>query len=831
MVKSKDRWSALSIQQRADLIKLYTSNGITNIKDIRKHYNSFGYGGDTSWEDVDKFVEKAEPWVSGTSLAATGTALAISAASGETAAPVALPVAATIGNISNGAGVLIDGYQAVKDVSNGIREAYNKRFDTGATVLDAVFDTTDVGEGVFSKFKDEHPIEIYKFGGVLNTFDDGGSTNTISKKSLIRDFMSNFKGFDPTSLISTVVPILASNQKEEVISNEELSKELNIDPNLNTFVVPDELSERTFVSKVNDRIKEKTNNELRDEIESKSKDEIIEIQSQLASEGYYDFQLKKGKSKQATEIQKRLVKEGLLDTTEVDGNIGEQTITALQALLVSKGYLPEYTDSGKTNIDGLLGKHTQEAFKLYNRDYNIDGIAGNKTIEGYIKKESVKNKGFNTYVSAEGMQDACAKWVTKKYDTVAGNSMQNGVIGNAWQMIKNVEDRGGKSIFNIYENPLFDNVSSPQEVKQAVNTYLQNNKIDYSSLQAGDVVGIHNPSSDHYSEVLESGTTYNTHVGIVVDVENGIPIIEHNILGNVRRERIDKLTGSKTGRPVVTAASRPVQGERVKGNLEFDNIMSDLKLPTNPNEQMKEYMNSLASSKRVFKEIYPEVDMDFIEKVAVAITKRETNFMEDKMSDVKKGSAGIKSAASAYLRDIAHNIKGTPEEAKSRDLTKMKFSSLSSNYREAIGLYSPEQLDNDPTITGRATMLLLSKNYDYFVRFAKENPELKLTEEDIRNATILSYNRGLGSVSSLGFDIKKDSITGEIQYVPDFNEIKYLRDKSKPGAKEKDFTSTNLRHLNKISSFAGILGKMLYDKYGDEHVSYMASANKIIENL
>ena len=33
------------MQQRADLIKLYTSNGITNIRDIRNHYNSFATGG------------------------------------------------------------------------------------------------------------------------------------------------------------------------------------------------------------------------------------------------------------------------------------------------------------------------------------------------------------------------------------------------------------------------------------------------------------------------------------------------------------------------------------------------------------------------------------------------------------------------------------------------------------------------------------------------------------------------------------------------------------------------------------------------------------------
>lgn len=44
---TKDRWSALSLRDRADLIKLYTDNGITNIKEIRKHYNSFATGGPT----------------------------------------------------------------------------------------------------------------------------------------------------------------------------------------------------------------------------------------------------------------------------------------------------------------------------------------------------------------------------------------------------------------------------------------------------------------------------------------------------------------------------------------------------------------------------------------------------------------------------------------------------------------------------------------------------------------------------------------------------------------------------------------------------------------
>jgi hypothetical protein len=42
---NKDKWSALSMKERADLIKLYVSNGITSLNDIKKDYNSFAPGG------------------------------------------------------------------------------------------------------------------------------------------------------------------------------------------------------------------------------------------------------------------------------------------------------------------------------------------------------------------------------------------------------------------------------------------------------------------------------------------------------------------------------------------------------------------------------------------------------------------------------------------------------------------------------------------------------------------------------------------------------------------------------------------------------------------
>lgn len=35
-----NKWDKLSMHQKADLMKIYVKGGVTNIGDIRKHYNS-----------------------------------------------------------------------------------------------------------------------------------------------------------------------------------------------------------------------------------------------------------------------------------------------------------------------------------------------------------------------------------------------------------------------------------------------------------------------------------------------------------------------------------------------------------------------------------------------------------------------------------------------------------------------------------------------------------------------------------------------------------------------------------------------------------------------
>lgn len=71
MIKNKDRWSQLSMQQRADLIKLYIVNGITSLDVMRKDYNGVPYR-DFNTSEYDYFgahpsnapVEEGEHWTS-----------------------------------------------------------------------------------------------------------------------------------------------------------------------------------------------------------------------------------------------------------------------------------------------------------------------------------------------------------------------------------------------------------------------------------------------------------------------------------------------------------------------------------------------------------------------------------------------------------------------------------------------------------------------------------------------------------------------------------------------------------------------------------------------
>lgn len=93
---------------------------------------------------------------------------------------------------------------------------------------------------------------------------------------------------------------------------------------------------------------------------------------------------------------------------------------------------------------------------------------------------------------------------------------------------------------------------------------------------------------------------------------------------------------------------------------------------------------------------------------------------------------------------------------------------------------------------------------NYLMNVRNANPKLGLTDEDIYNLTILSYNQ---DISDLGF--KKGEISKE--------EVENIRKYYSPDAKVRDVNSTKLKHL-------GVLGDLLYERIGEAVTPYIGAA-------
>lgn len=544
--------------------------------------------------------------------------------------------------------------------------------------------------------------------------------------------------------------------------------------------IPTDNAETYFARQVNNIVNQqhndiykRSNAYIGELIRKKYGDNIKRLQGELYDQGnFVDKGIRLGKNNKVGGIQKFLASKNYLTDKDVDYILGKKTITAIQEYLNDSGY-----NSGKP--DGIIGEKTKAALSQYNKDFFfVDGIVGPRTINAY-KKSLLNKHGFDVQFVDNDDIDDCAKFVRKRFDQAVGETRRNGVNGNAWTMIGNILDHGGQSLYNIYNNDLMIEAKSPNNVAKLTKQLTSAKAPDFNQVDVGDVIGIYIPGSKHMQEAIDTGTTKNTHVGVVVSIENGTPVVEHKVGGKVRRDKINNLGGAKFGRPIVTAIVRPSISEQVEDQISINNKKSDLKIPDKwKNDQLNEYMESLSGMKQISQSLFKYNNPDFIEKAAMGILGRETFFMNRKQSDVAKDIRHPGSMIMANARKIAHKM--SQREFISGDLTKFKFNSIPENYRKAIGLVDPEQLNNDPSVAARAVYTYLSRAYDFYKRYAKINPYLGMTEEDIENATIDSYNKG----------IKYTGVTKKY--------IERLRYESNPEHKVKSIESTNYSNVGKF---------------------------------
>ena len=153
-------------------------------------------------------------------------------------------------------------------------------------------------------------------------------------------------------------------------------------------------------------------------------------------------------------------------------------------------------------------------------------------------------------------------------------------------------------------------------------------------------------------------------------------------------------------------------------------------------------------------------------------------------------------------------------------ITKTKLSGVGQGTKEYYGI-NQSNIGTDHNRALAITIDNLARNYAHLTSYAKDNPHLGLNEEDIRNMTILSHNRGLlhknsaGGGTGVNFGQRNDMTIDQ--------QIESLR--SLYEGNMRDVSDTNYRFL------PGVIGETLYTwEYGEDGTeTYISKVNRYID--
>lgn len=334
------KWNDLTMRERSDLMSLFLKAGVGSLSDMKHIYD----GTKDIVDTVDKvnkssanFVERLkdpnrkfiQDWVDPKSIATHK----LGAEYDENGIPFIYP------NVQEIDGKLVDFTRPPYHSWAGYDSAIERKDTVQTKTLQEAIDFTE-------NYKKYYP-KGHTFSGEENTAPIQNNWNI---------------GYLYSKLLDREEIPIPLNQQDDSYTGQEVSELPLAVTSGRKYKILDFPAEREFTNKANDIIdknRKETTTEQVDSILSKmSKEKLQEQQRILANEGLFDKTLSKGKSSFAGELQKVLIKKGYLDKSEQDNNIGKNTITALQSMLVDKGYLSEYAENGKRNIDGLIGERT-----------------------------------------------------------------------------------------------------------------------------------------------------------------------------------------------------------------------------------------------------------------------------------------------------------------------------------------------------------------------------------------------------------------------------------------------------------------------------------------
>jgi hypothetical protein len=266
-------------------------------------------------------------------------------------------------------------------------------------------------------------------------------------------------------------------------------------------------------------------------------------------------------------LQSELIRLGFLKLSKgPTGYFGPITQDSLNKYKVSTGKLKKQPDVDKKDDSKNIDKKDDSKKIDKKLSYPCVGLPKDKCSK--VSSTSVVKMG-----SAGTTQ--CAQYVTKcltEYD-------QNYYTGNAWKAASIAKGQGGKEKFNLFTSSinwdsLWNEIKKNKITKSECDGFYGSGKSDFltfndkkkkllsiikssvpessnvsmSQLQVGDIVGLWHDETNNKGRAFcermiddlkfdEKGNfkqlpfTFNTHVGFVTTIKDGIPIIAHNVDG------------------------------------------------------------------------------------------------------------------------------------------------------------------------------------------------------------------------------------------------------------------------------------------------------------
>ena len=441
-------------------------------------------------------------------------------------------------------------------------------------------------------------------------------------------------------------------------------------------------------------------------------------------------------------------------------------VMAIQQTLVDNGYNLGKYGPNRDGVDGKFGPKTKLAYE----DYMYSKLKTNNPITFSPESRETRCE-----------EDGCAEYVTNEFINEGYDVDKMDIGGDAWTMYDQIITRGkGTSKYNIYEN--ISGINSSQSARRKSYEFVKNNPIDRNLLSEGDVVGlVYDPSSNWgtaFDAVENDGThfygdkikhkTYNSHVGFVSGFnEDGDPIISHNIGGTVYNDVYNKI--NKGGIAWIATPNAPrnykydyTENETEHDNSEILNFFDEKNFEGQTNEdgsqktyspEVKEIQNnSINFIKNNVPIILDELEIDiegddgegWLMEAVIGVSMTETGM-----------GANLPDGMNITRDRILHNQIPFKNDVSldpntfSLGITKTKLSGVGKGTKNYYGI-NEHNIDTDHNRLLAVTIDNLSRNYAHIKGYAKDNPQLGLEEEDIRNMTILSHNRGLLSRNSAG---------------------------------------------------------------------------------